>query len=196
MKQEKRIPDLPVWLDSPMAADVTDLYSHHPGLHQLTAAQCRAIFGAAHIANTVEQSKSIDANAAPKIVISAAGMATGGRVLHHLKRFAPDHRNTVLFVGFQAAGTRGRDMEEGAPGVKIHGQMVDVHADVVALDGLSAHADYGEILGWLEGFDEPPRRTFIVHGEPTAAAALEQRISTRLGWTTHIPDYLERVPLD
>jgi metallo-beta-lactamase family protein len=196
MKQAGLIPDLPVWLDSPMSANVTDLFCRHAELHRLSPAQCAEVFGAVRVANSVEQSKSIDANVAPKIVISASGMATGGRVLHHIRRFAPDHRNTILFVGFQAAGTRGARLQQGAETVRLFGADIDVHAEIATLDGLSAHADYGEILDWLDGFESPPRRTFIVHGEPDAAAALEQRIRKRLHWTTEVPDYLETVHLD
>jgi metallo-beta-lactamase family protein len=196
MKRERLIPDLPVWLDSPMARDATELFVQHPGLHQLSASECQTIFGAARIANTVQESKAIDANPAPKIVISASGMATGGRVLHHLARFAPDHRNAILFAGFQAAGTRGAALRDGADAVRIFGQMVEVHADLHFIDGLSAHADYEEMLDWLRGFDSAPRRTFIVHGEPAAAAALDQRIQTQLGWRTLVPDYLQTVNLD
>jgi metallo-beta-lactamase family protein len=195
MKREGLIPDIPVWLDSPMSRDVTELYTHHHELHQMTLAECHTVFGSARIANTVEQSKQIDANRAPKIVISASGMATGGRVLHHLKRYAPDHRNTILFVGFQAAGTRGASLRDGADHVRIFGEEVDVRADVEFLDGLSAHADYGEMLNWLRGFEAAPARTFIVHGEPNASAALDQRIHKQLGWNTLIPDYRQTVSL-
>jgi len=196
MKREKRIPDLPVWLDSPMAIDVTSLYTRHARNHRLTPDDCRRIFGVVHIANTVEQSRTIDAGGAPAIVISASGMATGGRVLHHIRRFAPDHRNTIMFVGYQAAGTRGASMIGGATEVRMFGGMVPIHADVEVLHGLSAHADYAEMLDWLGGYETAPRRTFIVHGEPEAATALEQRISRQLQWHCHIPDYRERVTLD
>jgi metallo-beta-lactamase family protein len=196
MKREKRIPDIPVFLDSPMSADVTDLYTRHAEGHRLDTADCRRIFSAVRVANTVDQSKAIDANAGPKIVISASGMATGGRVLHHLRRFAPDYRNTILFVGYQAVGTRGRTMQEGADSVRIFGAPTEIRASIETLDGLSAHADCDEILDWLDGFETPPRRTFIVHGEPDAAAAMEQRINARSGWKTLVPDYRQRVKLD
>jgi len=196
MKQERRIPDIAVWLDSPMATDATDLYVQHPGLHQLTAARCKEVFGIARIANSVEESRAIDANAAPKIIISASGMATGGRVLHHLKRFAPDHRNAILFAGFQAAGTRGAALRDGADAIRIFGRNVEVRADVHFIDGLSAHADYEEMLSWLRGFDTAPRCTFIVHGEPAAAAALDARIQQQLGWNTRVPEYLQSFTLE
>lgn len=196
MKREHRIPDLPVWLDSPMATDATELFMSHPTAHRLTPAECRRAFSSINIANSVEESKRIDADVQPKIVISASGMATGGRVLHHIKRFGPDHRNTILFAGYQAIGTRGRDMQEGRDHVRIFGREVEIRAEIETLDGLSAHADYGEMLGWLHNFDHAPRRTFIVHGEPEAAAALQQRISDALGWNTLIPDYGQSVNLE
>jgi metallo-beta-lactamase family protein len=131
----------------------------------------------------------------PRVIISASGMATGGRVLHHLKAFAPDERNTVLFVGYQAVGTRGAAMLGGARSIKIHGQYVPVHAEVGVLENLSAHADYAEILGWLDGFGSPPVETFIVHGEPVAADALRLRIEETLRWRCRVPDYRERAEL-
>jgi metallo-beta-lactamase family protein len=129
------------------------------------------------------------------IIISASGMATGGRVLHHIKAFAPDPRNTILFVGFQAGGTRGEAMVNGAQAVKIHGEYVPVRAEVVAMDHLSAHADYAEMMEWLGHFEAPPRKTFITHGEPAAADALRHRIEEQRGWRCRVPDYLERVEL-
>jgi metallo-beta-lactamase family protein len=128
-------------------------------------------------------------------IISASGMATGGRVLHHLERCLPDHRNTVLFVGFQAAGTRGQIIKSGAEFVKMHGREVRVRARIESMENLSAHADYGEILGWLGQVEEPPKTTFLVHGEPKAAEALRQKVSSQLRWNVSVPKYLERVTL-
>ena len=136
------------------------------------------------------------ASAAPAIVIAASGMATGGRVLHHLAAGLPDARNTVLFVGFQAAGTRGRLLCDGAKQIKMLGQDVSVSAKIERLDSMSAHADANEIMRWLKNFVKPPQMTFIVHGEKTAAEALEQRIRTELKWSTHVAKHLERVDLN
>jgi metallo-beta-lactamase family protein len=132
----------------------------------------------------------------PMILIAGSGMATGGRVVHHLKAFAPDERNTILLVGYQAAGTRGAALLAGAKDVRIHGADVPVRAEVAALSGMSAHADRDEILEWIGQLGDPPRRTFITHGEPTAQDALRQRIERQLGWKTHIPSHLETVDLD
>ena len=131
----------------------------------------------------------------PAIIISASGMATGGRVLHHLRAGLPDSRNTILFAGYQAVGTRGRSLVEGAKSVKIHGQIIPVHAQVVQIESMSAHADSNEIMRWLSGFQRPPRTTFIVHGELTAMQALASSIESKLGWTTKIPEHRETVTL-
>ncbi|HTN42667.1 MAG TPA: MBL fold metallo-hydrolase [Nitrospiria bacterium] len=195
LKSEGAIPDIPVYLNSPMAIEATDLYLRDAVGHQLTPSQCRAMCGAAHFVNSVEESKRLNGFPPPMIVISASGMATGGRVLHHIKAFAPDPRNTILFVGYQAGGTRGEAMTHGAPSVKIHGEYIPVRAEVVALEGLSAHADYAEIMDWLGHFDEPPAKTFITHGEPPAADALRHRIEEQRGWRCRVPDYLERAEL-
>lgn len=129
------------------------------------------------------------------ISLAASGMATGGRVMHHLNPFAPDPRNTILFGELQAAGTRGATILAGAERVKIHGDYVPIRAEVSALSNLSAHADYAEILGWLDGFDTPPRRTFITHGEPAAADLLRLRIAEHKGWPARVPEHLEVAPL-
>ncbi|MCL5669534.1 MAG: MBL fold metallo-hydrolase, partial [Gammaproteobacteria bacterium] len=156
LKATQSIPDIPVFLDSPMAADATRIFHEHRALHRLTDAQCDAMCRAAHIVNSPEESKALDQRRGPMIIISASGMATGGRVLHHLKTFAPDARNTILFAGFQAGGTRGAAMLNGAKNIKIFGEYVPLRAEVVALHNLSAHADYGEILDWLEHFHAAP----------------------------------------
>jgi metallo-beta-lactamase family protein len=196
LRQDGRIPKVPVFLDSPMAANATDLYLRHHRDHGLTEQETRKVFDATHIVNSVDESKAIDANGDPKIIISASGMVEGGRVLHHLKRFGGSRRNTVLFVGYQAAGTRGAALLGGARELKIHGQYVAMHAEVVVLDGLSAHADYPEILEWLGHFETPPRRTFVVHGEPDASQALNNRIRGRLGWNCDVPLFRQKAQLD
>lgn len=142
------------------------------------------------------ESKQLTRSKMPAIVISASGMATGGRVLHHLKAALPDARNTVMFVGYQAAGTRGRDLVDGLKTVKIHGEIVPVQAEIALVESMSAHADSNEILRWLRGFTTPPRLTFIVHGEPVAMDALTAAIGTELGWPTRMPAHRETVQLD
>ena len=196
LKAAGQIPNLPVFLNSPMATDATRIFHNHPGEHRLTPQQCDDMCKTARIVNSVEESKALNNNPFPKVILAASGMATGGRVVHHLKAYAPDPKNTVLFAGFQAAGTRGAAMLAGADSVKIHGQYVPVRAEVAVLHNLSAHADYQEILGWLDHFDTPPGQTFITHGEPVAADALRHRIEEQKGWRCRVPDYLEIANLD
>jgi metallo-beta-lactamase family protein len=188
-------PSLPIYLDSPMAKSATSVYRKHLADHRLSARQCAAMCDSATIINTVDESRELDLKQLPKVIISASGMASGGRVLYHLKAFASDPRNTILFPGYQAPGTRGCAMISGADWVMIHGQQVRLRAQVVQIDSLSAHADSGEILGWLSGFDVAPKLTFITHGEPDAADALCQRITDALKWTCRVPEYLEHVRL-
>lgn len=195
LRETGRIPQIPIFLDSPMATRATRVYREHPEEHRLSEVECRAVCSVAKATDTVAESKAIDAMTYPRIIVSASGMATGGRVLHHLKVLAPDPRNTVLFVGFQAAGTRGAKMLEGAEAVKIHGEYVPVRAEVRELANLSAHADHVEILDWLHHFDRPPSRTFITHGEPVAADAMRQHIEEQLGWECYVPEHRETVPL-
>jgi metallo-beta-lactamase family protein len=183
LRQAGRLHNIPVYLDSPMASSASQLLHEHPEGHKLATADYEAACGAVSYVRDVEQSKALSANRFPKIIVSASGMATGGRVLHHLAAFAGDHRNTILFSGFQAAGTRGRNMLEGAKEVKIHGAWVPVRAEVAELPMLSAHADSDELLRWLGGFQRAPQKVFIVHGEPEASEALRVRIGRDLGWT-------------
>ena len=144
------------------------------------------------IAN-VDESKHLTASKVPSIVISASGMAEGGRVLHHLKAALPDARNTVLFAGYQAAGTRGRRLVDGEKSIKMHGEWIPVAARIERLDSMSAHADVNEIMRWLSAFTAPPKQTFIVHGEPAAQDALGARIQADLGWPHQAPEHQEKV---
>ncbi|MFO1185722.1 MAG: MBL fold metallo-hydrolase [Bauldia sp.] len=186
---------VPVYLDSPMAIDAAALLAAHPDDHRLTPAECRDLAAVARYVRDPEGSKALTADPAPKVIISASGMATGGRVLHHLKRYAPDPKSTVLFAGFQAAGTRGEAMVSGATEIKIHGEYVPVRAEVKNLSELSAHADADEVMAWLKAFRRPPKRTFVVHGEPVAADILRHRIEEELGWAAEVPEHLSTVLL-
>jgi len=188
LRAARRIPDVPVLLDSPMAIDATQLFLRHPSDHKLTPAQCAAMGGLARCTRTPEESKQIDRGTEPAIIISASGMATGGRVLHHLQRFLPDERAAVLLVGFQAAGTRGRALLEGTDELKLLGQYVPVRAKITQVEGLSAHADYQEMIAWLRASALAPRRVFITHGEPAAADALRRRLREAFAWDASAPD--------
>ena len=175
--------------------DASEILCHHPVEKKLSASECRAFCNVARYVRKADDSKRLDDNRVPMVLISASGMATGGRILHHLKVFAPDARNTILFAGFQAGGTRGDAMVNGATSVKIHGGYVPIKADVRNLHMLSAHADSEEILRWLGNFEAAPRWTFITHGEPAAADALRRKIEERLGWSCRVPDYRDGADL-
>lgn len=148
-----------------------------------------------HFVRTAEESKRLNAIEERAIIISASGMCEGGRIVHHLKQRLPHAQNTVLLVGYQEEGTRGYALATGSTALRIHGEQVPVRARIASIEGLSAHADYGDTLQWLAGFQPPPRRTFIVHGRPEASQALAEKIKSRLGWTVELPEYLSRFEL-
>lgn len=188
LKEQRRIPDVPVYLDSPMAIDVTDLFARFAHEHKLTPAQAKAVCKTAHYVTSVEESKKIDTIIEPKIIISASGMASGGRVLHHIRVFAGDARNTFLFTGYQADGTRGDSLvNKGLRDIKMFGEYIHVNAEIAQLDNISAHLDYAEEIEWLKNFTTPPRKVFIVHGEHDSAQALKEKLIDNFGWDCVIP---------
>lgn len=187
LRQRGGLNNVPVYLDSPMALDATELLERHQDEHRLSRGEYEAAFSSVSYVRDIEESKGLSANAWPKVIISASGMATGGRVLHHIAAFGADHRSTLLFSGFQAAGTRGRKLLDGAREVKMFGQWVTIAAEVTELPMLSAHADGNELMRWLQGFRRAPRQVFIVHGEPDASEALRDRIARELGWAACVP---------
>ena len=199
--ESKRLRPLPIHVDSPMAIDCTDIYRHHCEDHNLEMERLEAQgvrpFAApgVHFDRSVADSKSLNDARPPLIIISASGMATGGRVLHHLARCLPDARNTILFEGFQSPGTRGQAIQSGAHAVKMHGEMVPVRAHVESMENLSGHGDYGEILRWLGRFPRPPRKVWLVHGEPPASQSLRQKIAAQLGWDAGVAQYLQKITL-
>ncbi|HEY7685995.1 MAG TPA: MBL fold metallo-hydrolase [Gemmatimonadales bacterium] len=201
LEDEQRIPVLPVYVDSPSATEVTKIYHRHAEDHdadmrsEIQDGQDPLRPDRLQFCSTVEQSKRLNDINGPVIIVSASGMATGGRILHHLQRRLPDARTTVLFVGFQAAGTRGRALQDGAKSLKMFGGMVPVRARVEILHGLSAHADQLETLRWLAGFRRPPRQTYLVHGEPRAADALAAAIQARYQWSVRAARDGEQVEL-
>lgn len=195
LRDAGRIPALPIYLDSPMAISTTELYRKHPATHRLDADACARMGAVAEYVRDVEGSKLLDRREDPMILISASGMATGGRVVHHLARFIGDARNTILFAGYQAGGTRGAKLLAGDERVRIHGQWFGVRAEIANLDMLSAHADQDELVAWLRSCEQAPRRVFIVHAEPDAAEALRVRITDELGWSCEVPEHREVVEL-
>lgn len=187
LRRRDRIPDVPVYLNSPMAISATELFLAHPGEHRLRPDQCELLRENVRFVRTPDESKELTPLRGPMIVVSASGMATGGRVLHHLRTVAPDHRSSIVFVGFQAAGTRGDALVRGTDEIKIFGQYVPVRADVHRIDGLSAHADWRELIDWLASGSLQPERTFVVHGEAASADALRRRLGDELGWPAEVP---------
>jgi metallo-beta-lactamase family protein len=202
LEQEGEIPILPVYVDSPMAVDAFDIYRDHEEEHDLEMERLKAekknplITQNVSFVRTVQDSKAINDHRYPAVIISANGMATGGRIVHHLMHRLPDERNSVVFVGFQAAGTRGRYLVEGARTIRIYGIDYPVRAQVRSIQGFSAHGDYSEILRWLQSFKAPPRKTFLVHGEPRAVVSMKEHIQqTHAGWDVSIPRYRETFEL-
>ncbi len=190
------IPTVPVYLNSPMAVSATEIFMKHHELHQLSGPECERLRSGVEFVRTVEESKLLTSSRGPHISVTASGMATGGRVLHHLRHLAPDHRNSIVFVGFQAAGTRGDALVSGAREVKIFGDYVPVRAEVASIGGLSAHADRDELIAWLGSGDLQPRHAFVVHGEQAAADAFRRTIVDRLGWSASVPTQGQIVDLD
>ena len=195
MKQAGRIPNIPIYLDSPMARLASQVFLHHASELRTTPGDFWNALSATEIVETVAESKRIDRMNYPRVIISSSGMATGGRVLHHLKALAPEPRNGIILAGFQAPGTRGAALRNGAKELKIHGGYVAVRAEVFSIDGFSAHGDCDELLAWMAGMPDPPRTCLVTHGEPVAAAALRERIADRFGIRAHAPSYGEVVSL-
>jgi metallo-beta-lactamase family protein len=201
LEEDKEIPSLPVYVDSPMAIDTTTVFENNKGCYGLVA-KVLEIRGTSILkpqqlkfCRHRDESKALNEIKKNAIIISASGMATGGRILHHMRYRLPSRRNTILFIGHQAEGTRGRKILDGNPTVRIHGEDVPIKAQVENISGFSAHADYNEILAWLMGFNRPPKQTFIVHGEPDASSSLAEKITARLGWNVVIPKFQESFTL-
>lgn len=189
LKKNNDIPNIPVYLDSPMSINATDILCKHKEDHRLSTKDCSQLCQVATYVRTMEESQALDSNPMPKIIISASGMATGGRILYHLRHYATNYKNTLLFTGYQAGGTRGDRIIKGEKEIKIHGQMIPVRANIEVLHNASAHADYEEILSWLQNFQQPPKKVFITHGEKTASQALKTKIEDSLHWNCVVPHY-------
>ncbi len=202
LQKQRRISDLPVYIDSPMAVDASHIYCQFGDDHNLDInllmdeQECPLRCEDTHFVSSVGESKRLNQRSGPAVIISASGMCTGGRILHHLKWRLPDERNTVLFVGYQSESSRGRLLLGGVDQIKIHGQNYPVRARIVQVDALSGHGDENEILRWLETFQHPPIRTFIVHGEIDSAKALQQAIQKKFSWKTTIPSLGDQWALD
>ena len=180
---------LPVFLDSPMAVHTTHLFEHHPGEHRLSAKDAHALTRTATMVSSTDDSRALASRHGPMVILSASGMATGGRVLHHLALYAGNHRNMIILTGFQAPGTRGATLAGGAKSVRIHGRDVEVNAEIVQLESASAHADANQILAWLRTMRRAPDQVYVVHGEPGPSDELRKRIKHELGWRAMVPEH-------
>lgn len=195
LRQAGAIPDLPIVLDSPMAITATELYQRHHAEHRLTDDECRGIGRMTRFVRDVEESKALMKQRYPMVIIAGSGMVTGGRVLHHIAHYGPNSRNAIVLSGFQAGGTRGASLAEGAKSIKLLGEYVPIRAEVVQLDSLSAHADQAGLLGWLGALGQQPEHVFVTHGEPQAADTLRLRIKEQLGWAASVPEYRDSFEL-
>jgi metallo-beta-lactamase family protein len=203
LEDQQRIPRIPVYVDSPMALNATDLYMKHKEDHDLEFVREEGSDGKGdplnvhefHLTRSPEESKAINNVKTPCIIISASGMVSGGRVLHHMVQRLPDARNAVILAGFQAEGTRGRALQEGAKTLNLFGQAVPVCAEIVEMGQFSAHAGKSELLRWLAALPAPPKQTYLTHGEPAAAQALQVAIQDKLRWKAAVARYLDTVPV-
>jgi metallo-beta-lactamase family protein len=199
LEKEGRLPDIPIYLNSPLAIDATSLYTKFMHEHNFFEEDITSVevFRPSRLAmvHVAEDSKHLNDLKDPAIIISSSGMMTGGRILHHLKAYLPDPNSTLVITGFQAEGTRGRAIYDGAKSVKIHGQAVPVNAEIEFVESLSAHGDYNDIMRWLRGFEAPPKKTFLVHGEQEPLEALKAHIEEELRWKVVIPKYTEKFDL-
>ncbi|MDH4468966.1 MAG: MBL fold metallo-hydrolase [Bacteriovoracaceae bacterium] len=195
LRKQKRIPTMPMYLNSPMATDFTAIFLKHKELHRLTEKECHYINETMQMIKTSEESKSLNHHKGPMVIISASGMVSGGRVLHHLKEFAPKVENTILLTGFQSAGTRGEALQNGVKAIKIHGEYVPVNAQVKVLSNMSSHADYGELISWFTQSKINPKKVFITHGESSAADDLRRRLTETFKWSCVVPIQGEKVNL-
>ncbi len=186
LRRAGAIPAVPVYVDSPMAINAGELLRRYPAEHKLDPGLTDEMFGIATYTRDAESSKALSADTSPKVILSASGMATGGRILHHLAAFAADPRTTIVLAGYQSVGTRGRSLAEGARFLKLYGEWVPINATVEDLHMFSAHADGDELIRWMSGFEEPPGKAFLVHGEPQAAESLRQRMDRELGWAARV----------
>jgi metallo-beta-lactamase family protein len=189
LRKANAIPSVPVYLNSPMGIDATEIYAKHAGEHRLDQTAIREMFAVAEFIRSEEASRALNTNEGAAIILAGSGMATGGRVVHHLRTLLPDPKNTVLLAGFQAPGTRGEALQHHVPELKIFGEYVPVRAEVVELDSMSAHADYMELINWLKSIKTKPKRVFLTHGEPLAADAFRKHLERHLGWHPEIPEY-------
>jgi metallo-beta-lactamase family protein len=189
------IPDIPVYLNSPMAVDATELYQKYPEEHRVSEREFREIYALPRMIREPDDSRLLNLRGGPMVIISASGMLTGGRVLHHVEAYGPDPKNAIVLTGYQAGGTRGASLLDGATSLRIYGRDVPIRAEVVSLENLSAHADADALLRWMGTSARPPRMVYVTHGEIGASDTLRRRIQHELGWRARVPEHLECVDL-
>lgn len=189
LKNRNEIPNVPIFLDSPLAIQATEILLNHTDDHNLTREECKDLETIAKLTSTTEESKELDKNLTPKIIVSASGMATGGRVIHHLKTYLPHAKNTILFTGFQTPSTRGARLLAGTKEIEFFGEKIPVNAEIFELKSASAHADSEEILEWLKNFHTRPKKVFLNHGDKESANALKEKIHSKFGWNCIVPHY-------
>jgi len=195
LRARNQIPAIPVFLNSPMAVDASIMYQGHQSEHRVSPKEFADMYSLATLVHSMDDSKLLNLRGGPMIIISASGMLTGGRILHHIDAYGPDKRNAIVLSGFQAGGTRGAALARGDDSIRIFGRDVPIRAEVVALESLSAHADADDILAWMRTAPRAPSMTYLVHGEPDASDALRARIKRELGWRARVPEHLETVDL-
>lgn len=196
LQDRGEIPRVPVYLNSPMAIDATRIYHRHHDEHHVSDEECRRMYELATFVNSVEESKALNRQRGPMIIISASGMVTGGRVLHHIEAFGADDRNAIVLAGHQAGGTRGAALARGASTLRMFGREVPIRAEVIQLQGFSGHADATELLDWMRSAPQAPKVVYMTHGEPDAADAMRAKVQRELGWHARVPEHLEKVSLE
>ncbi len=195
LKNQGRLPDIPMYLNSPMATNVNGIFKKYHELHQLSAAESDEVCHVVKYIRSVDESKALNEKKGPMLIISASGMITGGRVLHHIKQFGPNPRNLILLSGFQAAGTRGEALQHGSSEIKIHGEYLPIRAQVKVLENISAHADYQEMIDWFRASHIRPKKVFITHGEPASSDGMRMRLTDAFGWKCVIPEQNQKFEL-
>lgn len=196
LRDRGEIPDIPIFVNSPMAATTLDAYRRHPEEHRLDEAELARVYALPTIVSSVEESKELNLRGGPMIIISASGMLAGGRILHHLCAYGSSADNTIVLTGFQAGGTRGARLLAGERSLRIFGRDVPIRAHIVAMDSMSAHADADELIAWMKASTAAPTAVYVTHGEAASADALRTRINRELGWSARVPEHGETVPVD
>lgn len=196
LRNKKAIPDIPVYLNSPMAIDASGMYQRHPDEHRLKRREYEDMYKVAKMTRTVDDSKLLNLRGGPMVIISASGMLTGGRILHHIAAYGSDPKNAIILSGYQAGGTRGAALAAGQRQLRIYGEDVRIHAEVIQMESLSAHADSDGLIEWMRAAEREPRMTYITHGEPDASDALRARIKRELGWRVRVPEHLESISIE